>query len=607
MIIFLEKEDPNFANLSNLNYDKYTNLHDNTFLYANAIISEYAENNLSDLNFAFKAKLKEAINEGGDKVLDAIRNELLQMINKKVWKYINITDFPNIKHPSELIPKPIISIMNVSKKFDSFNEFIKWKARLVAGGHMQDRDDILFNEKTSPTISNDALFIMFGYAARFDAHMVTCDIGGAFLESSVPDDMVIYVSLNKDIVKQMIEIDPSLAVHIWPNGQLILQLLKGLYGTVQGARLWYNLLKDVLIEFGFKMHPKDPCFFILIRGGIHFMNGFHVDDLLMICSSMQLINEFTAFLQTKFDTITVCKNDADGISYLGMTIKKHPDFITVQMSGYEEKFLNGYDFPTNLKINDPAGDNIFEIPIVSKMLEESERSMFHTTVCQLLYLAKRTRFELLMAISFLAGRVTNATQSDRSKLIRVLQYLKNHPAKRLYFRKQASPTLSVYIDASWAVHQDCTSRTGVFLIFMGCIIAAYSIKQKLITRSSTESELVGLSDGLTLALWPRAFIEWIENFINNDTKTFRMTVYQDNTACISLQETGQRNNQRTRHLDVRLYWSMELVTLGQMIIKKCHSLDMLSDISTKPKHGPQFHRLVDATRGKTALIPQKVI
>ena len=34
---------------------------------------------------------------------------------------------------------------------------------------------------------------------------------------------------------------------------------------------------------------------------------------------------------------------------------------------------------------------------------------------------------------------------------------------------------------------------------------------------------------------------------------------------------------------------------------------MLSDISTKPKHDPQFHRLVDATRGKTELIPQKVI
>ena len=149
-------------------------------------------------------------------------------------------------------------------------------------------------------------------------------------------------------------------------------------------------------------------------------------------------HEFTAFLQTKFDIITVCKNDVDGISYLGMTIKKHPDFVTVQMSGYEEKFLNGYDFPTNLKINDPAADNIFEIPVDSNTLQESERSMFHTTVCQLLYLAKRTRFELLMAISFLAGRVANATHNDRSKLVRVLQYLKNYPARRLYFRKQAS-------------------------------------------------------------------------------------------------------------------------------------------------------------------------
>lgn len=40
--------------------------------------------------------------------------------------------------------------------------------------------------------------------------------------------MVINVSLNKDSVKQMLEIDPSIAIDVWPNGQQILQLLKDL-------------------------------------------------------------------------------------------------------------------------------------------------------------------------------------------------------------------------------------------------------------------------------------------------------------------------------------------------------------------------------------------
>ena len=47
------------------------------------MMSEYVEHGLLDLCYALKAKFKEAINEGGDKILEAIRDELLQMINKK--------------------------------------------------------------------------------------------------------------------------------------------------------------------------------------------------------------------------------------------------------------------------------------------------------------------------------------------------------------------------------------------------------------------------------------------------------------------------------------------------------------------------------------------
>jgi hypothetical protein len=62
-----------------------------------------------------------------------------------------------------------------------------------------------------------------------------------------------------------------------------------------------------------------------------------------------------------------------------------------------------------------------------------------------------------------------------------------------------------YIDASFGVHADGTSRTGVVLMLAGAIVGAWSGKQKLVTKSSTEAEIVGLSDGLSHVLWQESY------------------------------------------------------------------------------------------------------
>ncbi len=62
-------------------------------------------------------------------------------------------------------------------------------------------------------------------------------------------------------------------------------------------------------------------------------------------------------------------------------------------------------------------------------------------------------------------------------------------------------TPKCYIDASHAVHHDRTSRSGVVIMLAGAIIGACSGKQKLVLKSSTETELVALSDGLSHVLW----------------------------------------------------------------------------------------------------------
>ena len=63
------------------------------------------------------------------------------------------------------------------------------------------------------------------------------------------------------------------------------------------------------------------------------------------------------------------------------------------------------------------------------------------------------------------------------------------------------------IDASFAVHPNCKSHTGVYLTLgHGCVLST-SVKQKINTKSSTESELIGIDDAMTFVIWMKHFFE----------------------------------------------------------------------------------------------------
>jgi len=125
------------------------------------------------------------------------------------------------------------------------------------------------------------------------------------------------------------------------------------------------------------------------------------------------------------------------------------------------------------------------------VLDEKNRSKFHTIVAKLLYLSKRARPDILLAVSYLTTRVICATAGDVEKLLRCLEYL--HKTKTLVFSLKCNDYLDLmtYIDASYGTHEDRKSHSGVVIMAGKAFICGYSRKQRVNTKSSCEAELVG--------------------------------------------------------------------------------------------------------------------
>lgn len=66
--------------------------------------------------------------------------------------------------------------------------------------------------------------------------------------------------------------------------------------------------------------------------------------------------------------------------------------------------------------------------------------------------------------------------------------------------------INAYVDASFGVHGDIELGTGTVIMIGNATVYVKTGKQKIVTRSSTEAELVGVSDALSQILWTREFL-----------------------------------------------------------------------------------------------------
>ena len=174
------------------------------------------------------------------------------------------------------------------------------RARLVAGGDQQLRT--VYDKTSSPTAAVPFVFAVAAIAAHEKRHVVTADIPVAYLNAD-NSELGITMILEPYLSALISQLDPSYSTFQRADGSIIVRLHRAIYGCIESAKLWYNLLKSSLEENGFTANPCDPCVFNKTVNGVQITVLIYVDDLLLTCVDSSIINSTINALQTKFDSV----------------------------------------------------------------------------------------------------------------------------------------------------------------------------------------------------------------------------------------------------------------------------------------------------------------
>jgi hypothetical protein len=140
-----------------------------------------------------------------------------------------------------------------------------------------------------------------------------------------------------------------------------------------------------------------------------------------------------------------------------------------------------------------------------------------------------------------------------------------------------------FIDAYGVHTASGKSHTGCAIVVgYGGPVYTKSTKQKIVTKSSTEAELVGMSDTASQAIYLRNFI------IAQGYDIGPAILYQDNMSCMALIKRGGPASERSRHIEIRHFWIQERVESGEVRVEHMPTAEMIANILTKPVQGAQF-------------------
>jgi hypothetical protein len=268
--------------------------------------------------------------------------------------------------------------------------------------------------------------------------------------------------------------------------------------------LYYQKFVKILTNIDFLINPYDPCVANKVIEGDQMNICFHVDDCKISHRKTKVMDSMIEYLRQEYESIFEDGSGAMTVSrgkihkYLGMTL----DYtvrgqVKITMFDYVDEILTAFDKAEpkggGTKTS-AAPDSLFKVNESCQNLKQDKDVEFHNLVAKTFYSTKRARPDTCTAIAFLTTRVRAPDKDDWNKLVHFMRYIRGTRTMPLILSANVSGIMKWWVDASFAVHPIMRGHSGGGLSLGWEFSKVSSTKQKLNTRSSTETEIVGADD-----------------------------------------------------------------------------------------------------------------
>lgn len=472
----------------------------------------------------------------------------------------------------------------------------KIKGRCTANGSKQRKYLSPDESVASPTVSLEGLIASLVIDANEGRMVNTFDVPGAFLQAPMPEDKKILLKLKGEFVDIMCRVNNEHLNNVrYEKNEKVLYLKvdRAIYGCIESALMWYKMFTEILEEMGFKINPYDKCVANKMINGKQCTIVWYVDDVKISHMDQTVLDDITTKMQEHFGPMEIIKGNEH--SYLGMniTINRSRKVIEIEMKQQLLETIEAFNDEVPDKVSSPAARHIFDTRDgdVEKLCKEKAENFHHITA-KLLHIMKRARPDIEIPVVFLCTRVKSPDTDDWKKLQRVLAWIKGSIDETRFIGADNLKNMYTWVDAAYAVHPNMRSHTGGAISMGTGVIHCKSSRQKLNTKSSTEAELVGVSDYIPYNIWLMHFMkeQGYEMEIN--------VLYQDNQSAMKMERNGRNScTGNSRHVNIRYFWVKDKIEKGEVDLKYCPTEKMLGDYYTKALQGAAFKRFWDVIMG----------
>ncbi|CAI7898927.1 unnamed protein product [Closterium sp. NIES-54] len=352
---------------------------------------------------------------------------------------------------------------------------------------------------------------------------------------------------------------------------------------------WVTLVKtkdefdEALMDFGFERSECDPALYHLVRDEGRLSLYLYVDDILLLSSSMVLLDEVKGLLSSRFRM----KDLGEAKYYLGVQIERDESGILTHQERYILNMLESFGLSEANPVRTPLPTG-FDVHAHAQepLLRDELVLLYQSIVGSLMYASTTTQPQIAYAVSQLSKVVSCLKAFHLQDAKRVLRHLKGCVKSGIFYPSHSKPQVELvgFSDADYAGDSaDRKSHTGYVYCLNGAAISWQSKRQPVVALSTTESEYISLCQCIQEGVWlKRLFGEFGQDLAGG------VPVFVDNQSAIALAQNACLHG-RTKHMQVRWHFIREMVASGEVILRWCPTNRQAADILTKPlpfeRHG----------------------